>query len=214
MASSEPTDAVEQISRLAHLDICSDEARAWLEQTADVELHTSDSESIPAHGSSLIQWSKVLGECVTATVPTTSPDKHPQRIPIDLTMPVLVDMMRLLYSGDCPEQLRKLKSDQQRFREVMQAAHKYDAAQAPRRELEGLDDTNDTERLPYLQCLKKTEDTSRRWLPLSTPTISRRLAAWITWTASLARARRGCSKVPILRFAQTLAKALQLMGHS
>ncbi|KAK9803136.1 hypothetical protein WJX73_010375 [Symbiochloris irregularis] len=54
--------------RYAHLDSFSTDHQEWLQKTADVELLTGTGTRHAAHAASLIQWSSVLGNCITATI--------------------------------------------------------------------------------------------------------------------------------------------------
>ncbi|KAK9808354.1 hypothetical protein WJX73_005431 [Symbiochloris irregularis] len=93
-----------------HLDIFPEEQRDWLQHSVDVTLQAQNDTDIATHAASLIQWSSVLGGCVTDTMPlgpqTSGQPLH--RIPLETSPQVLTDMLRLLYSGNNPAQMKKL----------------------------------------------------------------------------------------------------------
>ncbi|KAK9809558.1 hypothetical protein WJX73_001540 [Symbiochloris irregularis] len=111
----------------AHLDTFPPDQRDWLQLTADVNLEANTGVKVPVHASQLVQWSRVLGGCITAVVSPAQLKDYKLRLPVDIPDAVLTDMLRPLYASLAADELGKLvdtRSD--RTFEVLRAAHKYD----------------------------------------------------------------------------------------
>ncbi|KAK9809616.1 hypothetical protein WJX73_007632 [Symbiochloris irregularis] len=128
-ATEEPRQQALRSITFAHLDTFQPEQQTWLQNSADVQLDTNTGVSIPVHGASLLQWSGVLSDCITGTVPSSLPGLSSSRqcIPVDTSHVLLTVMLRLLYSNLPTDKLQELMDTEElRYLDVMRVAHKYD----------------------------------------------------------------------------------------
>ena len=129
MASSGNADAATSLllPEHAHFQSFDDD---WLLKQHDAEL-VVDGVVHPVYRNILCMWSKVLTECVSATLTTpsnvSSASLQPPRITLNDNIKTVQAMLKLVYSSTAKQQLDLLwVSGKQLFQDVVRLADKYD----------------------------------------------------------------------------------------